>query len=160
MAEVKYIVFALNDQKYSIRLSKINGIEYVYNIVPVPTSAPCIKGIIHLRNQVIPIYSLKERFQLDESVKAENPQLLIVESHGYKLGVEVDDVLGIVPVESSDVKVVPKVVQGEGTVYLENVIKVTLPEATHSDICLSISMDNIMSQDEFDELQQSLNAQE
>lgn len=160
MAEVKYIVFALNDQKYGIRLSKINGIEYVYNIVPVPSGAEFIKGIIHLRNQVIPIYNMKEKFNLDENHKAANPQLLIVDSYGYKLGIEVDDVLGIVPVENEDIKIVPKVVQGEGTGYLENVIRVTLPEATQSDIVLSIAIDNIMSKDDFDELHQSLSEQE
>ena len=36
MAVTKYIVFHLNDQKYSMKLTKINGIEYVYHVVPVP----------------------------------------------------------------------------------------------------------------------------
>lgn len=36
MAVTKYIVFRLNDQKYSMKLTKINGIEYVYHVVPVP----------------------------------------------------------------------------------------------------------------------------
>ena len=34
MAVTKYIVFRLNDQKYSMKLTKINGIEYVYHVVP------------------------------------------------------------------------------------------------------------------------------
>ena len=53
MAVTKYIVFRLNDQKYSMKLTKINGIEYVYHVVPVPMGPACIKGIIHLRNEVI-----------------------------------------------------------------------------------------------------------
>ena len=55
MAVTKYIVFHLNDQKYSMKLTKINGIEYVYHVVPVPMGPACIKGIIHLRNEVIPV---------------------------------------------------------------------------------------------------------
>ena len=60
MAEIKYMVFGLEDQLYSLKLSNINGIEYIYNIVPVPAGARFMKGIIHLRNNIVPVYNLKE----------------------------------------------------------------------------------------------------
>ena len=83
MAVTKYIVFHLNDQKYSMKLTKINGIEYVYHVVPVPMGPACIKGIIHLRNEVIPVFSLKRLFGMPE--EAAETQLLITETHGMKL---------------------------------------------------------------------------
>lgn len=88
MAVTKYIVFRLNDQKYSMKLTKINGIEYVYHVVPVPMGPACIKGIIHLRNEVIPVFSLKRLFGMPE--EAADTQLLITETHGMKLAIEVD----------------------------------------------------------------------
>ena len=47
MAVTKYIVFRLNDQKYSMKLTKINGIEYVYHVVPVPMG-PASVSYTHL----------------------------------------------------------------------------------------------------------------
>ncbi len=45
MAVTKYIVFHLNDQKYSMKLTKINGIEYCVSCIGAMGPA-CIKGII------------------------------------------------------------------------------------------------------------------
>ena len=120
MAVTKYIVFHLNDQKYSMKLTKINGIEYVYHVVPVPMGPACIKGIIHLRNEVIPVFSLKRLFGMPE--EAAETQLLITETHGMKLAIEVDTVLGIVNVEEEDIKQIPMVVHTEETGYLEDVV--------------------------------------
>lgn len=147
MAETKYIVFSLNEQKYSMKLTRINGIENVYQVVPVPLGAACIKGIIHLRDSVIPVFSLKQLFGMEDTVQ-EN-QLLISETHDIKLAIEVDAVLGIVSVPDEDVKGAPVVVHTEETGYLENVIKLTLPESGKEEIVISISVDNLMSESDF-----------
>lgn len=154
--EEKYIIFLLNNKRYCVNLSKINGIESDYSVVGIPTSAQFIKGIIHLRNEIVPVFNLKERFELDESEKGSNVQLLIAETHGIKLGLEVDDVLGIVPVESEDVKSVPGVVKNENTGYLESVVKVALPGDKKSDIILCISVDRLIDDEVFEELAELL----
>ncbi len=154
--EEKYIIFLLNNKRYCVNLSKINGIESDYGIVGIPTSAQFIKGIIHLRNEIVPVFNLKERFELDESEKGPNVQLLIAETHGIKLGLEVDDVLGIVPVEPDDIKRVPGVVKNENTGYLESVVKVSLPGDKKSDIILCISVDKLIDDEVFEELAELL----
>ena len=143
MAVTKYIVFHLNDQKYSMKLTKINGIEYVYHVVPVPMGPACIKGIIHLRNEVIP-------------EEAAETQLLITETHGMKLAIEVDTVLGIVNVEEEDIKQIPMVVHTEETGYLEDVVKLTLPESDQEEIVISIAVDTLMSDHEFGQIENAL----
>lgn len=155
MAETKYIVFGLEDQKYSMKLTRINGIECSYHIVPVPLGAACIKGIIHLRNLVIPVFSLKRLFGMDDAEKA-GTQLLISETHGMRLALEVDSVLGIVPVPDEEVRSIPMVVHTEETGYLENVVKLTLPESDKEEIIISISIDNIMSEGDFGQISDAL----
>lgn len=156
MAEIKYIAFGLGDQKYGITLSKINGIEQVYNVVPVPMGAEYIKGIIHLREEVIPVYDLKKRFGIDGDCAPDDRQLLVAETHGMKLGIEVDSVLGIVEVQEEDVKKVPTVVRSEETDYLENVVRLKLPSMRNEDVVLSISVDRIMTEQEFDSVSNAL----
>ena len=154
MAETKYIVFRLNEQKYCLRLDKINGIENVYHIVPVPMGAACIKGIIHLRNEVIPVFSLKKLFEMAE--KTDEIQLLITETHSMKLAMEVDEVLGIVNIPDEDIKQIPMVVHTEETGYLEDVVKLTLPESDKEEIVISIAVDTLMSEHEFGQIENAL----
>lgn len=149
MAETKYIVFRLGEQKYAVRLEKINGIEETYQIIPVPMGMEYIKGIIHLREDVIPIYNLKKRFDVEDEGPSQTRQLLVAETHGIRLGVEVDQVLGIVSIDDKDIKGMPVVVQSEETACLENVVKVTL-EAGEPGIVISVSLDYIMSDAEFE----------
>lgn len=154
MAVTKYIVFGLNDQKYSMKLTKVNGIEYVYHVVPVPMGPACIKGIIHLRDTVIPVFSLKRRLGMDDD--EQNMQLLITETHDMKLAIEVDGVLGIVNVADEDIKEVPLVVHTDDTGYLENVVKVTLPESDEQEIVISISVNTLLSDQEFGQIEDAL----
>ncbi len=160
MAEIKYMVFGLEDQLYSLKLSNINGIEYIYNIVPVPAGAKFMKGIIHLRNQIVPVFNLKEKFGIEETNTSTEKQLLITETHGMKLAIEVDSVKGIIPVPEEDIKKVPEVVKGGDTGYLENVIKVTLPETMKTEIVITISIDNLMPDADFDNIASSIEGME
>ncbi len=156
MAEIKYMVFGLEDQLYSLKLSNINGIEYIYNIVPIPAGAKFMKGIIHLRNQIVPVYNLKEKFGIEETNTSTERQLLITETHGMKLGIEVDCVKGIIPVPEEDIKDIPDVVKGDDTGYLENVIKVTLPETMKTEIVITLSIDTLMPDADFDNIASSI----
>lgn len=156
MAETKYIIFTLGEQKYSMKLSKINGIEQSYNVVPFPVGTEYIKGIIHLRESVIPVYDLKARFEIDEESSVCNRQLLVTETHGLKMGFEVDNVLGIMQVDDEDIKDIPNVARSEETAYLEDVIKVSFPESDKPEIMLSISVDNIMSENDFGDISDAL----
>lgn len=155
MAEVKYIVFSLGRQKYGVKLSVINGIEKDYNVVPIPVGAEYMKGIIHLRGEIVPLFDLKSKFNICEDTEGtEEAQLLVSETHGIKLGIEVDDVLGIIPVEEEDIKKVPNVVLSSETGYLENVVKVIIDGK--EDIIISISVDKIMSDSDFESVSNAI----
>ena len=156
MAERKYIVFALGKQRYCMMLSGINGLEQTYNIVPVPMGSEYIKGIIHLRNIVIPVYDIKRRFGIDDEPEVCNRQMMIAETHGIRMGIEVDDVLGIVAVPEEDIKEIPAVVRNEDTDCMENAVRIKLPEDDNLDIMLSISIDHIMSDNDFDNVSNAL----
>ncbi|MBR1815685.1 MAG: chemotaxis protein CheW [Lachnospiraceae bacterium] len=163
MAETKYIVFLINEQKYCIDLSKIKGIESDYQVVRIPSSADFIRGIIHLRNEIVPIYDLKERFEQENDYSGKTVQLLVTETHNLKLGIEVDDVVGIVGVEEDDIKSVPGVVTTDDTNYLESVIRIESERKGHKDIILCISVDRLITDEEaevLEELIEEENSQE
>ena len=154
MAEEKYIIFTVGDQKYGMRLQRINGIEQNYKLVPVPLGAEFIKGIIHLRGSVVPVYDLRAKFAIDSPGPAQK-QLLMAETHGISMGFEVDEVHGIYSVEETDVNSIPMVVQTEETGYLEGVIRVQV-EGEEPGILLTIAVDTIMTDGEFETVSEAM----
>lgn len=156
MAEAQYVIFSLGTQKYCMQLSKIYGIEQSYVLVPVPAAAEHIKGLIHMRGYLAPVYNLREKLQIDEPSLTEEKQLLISETHDIFFGFEVDDVLGIQTVSETDVMEIPIVVKSDETDYIESVIRVPSADGTASEIILCISVDHIMSEVDFENIKRSL----
>ena len=95
MEELKFIIFKLGEQKYAMNLLYINGIEQNYQIIPVPNAPEGIEGIINLRGDVIPVYSLKQRFGMDTRVAGTDKNLLVTMSSGTAVAYEVDEVFSI-----------------------------------------------------------------
>lgn len=158
MAEAQYVIFALGTQKYCMQLSKINGIEQSYTIVPVPAAAEHMKGLIHLRGDIAPVYNLREKLNVYEPSLTEEKQLLMSETHGILLGFEVDSVLGIQTVADQDVMQVPVVVKSDRTDYLESVIRIPSEDGNQNEIILCISVDHIMSEVDFERVKAAIDA--
>mgnify|MGYP003435276173 CR=1 FL=1 len=79
-------------------------------------------------------------------MEGNNRQLLVTETQGIKLGIEVDEVVGIVAIPEEDIKQIPNVACNENNDYLENIIKVNIADV--SGIVLSVNIDDLMSESE------------
>lgn len=148
MAE-KYIIFVISGRKYGIKLAKVNGLEPLYDVTPVPLAQKNIMGIIHLRGQIVPVYDLKSHFALKDNGRISTSQMLISEVRGLKLGFEVDDVLCIATIFDDDMKHLPNVALNKETSFVERAINVRLPEQKNAELLLSINVDGLMSDEDF-----------
>lgn len=146
MATVQYIMFKLGEQDYTMKLSYIKGIEQNYSVMPIPGGPEHIQGLINLRGDIVPIYSLRDKFGIYGECDLVDKKILVTFAHNTLLAFEVDAVIGIENVNTDDVKGVPKVVIDEDTNYIENVVK------TNDKIVIAISVNNILSESELDEL--------
>lgn len=154
MAYVKYIIFALGSQKYGMRLVRVSGLEPLNVTIPIPVDIPNIEGVINLRGALVPIYDMKAQLNIAKTQRTETSQMIVAESHGLKLGFEVDNVLGIVLISEEDTKLLPKVVTNDETDIVESVIKVLLPESRKEELMLSINVDALMTDAEFEKLKE------
>ena len=146
MAGKKYVVFKLGEQIYSMDLLLVKGIEQSYNIIPIPIGPENIKGIINLRGDVIPVFSLRSKFNMDENFDGDTRKLLVTFTHGIQLAFEVDAVVGIKLVDEKDINDIPVVVKTQETVYMDNILNIG------DGIIISISVENIISKSEIDHL--------
>lgn len=148
MAEIRYIIFELDDEIYSINLKYVREIEENYAIVPIPNCPENIKGIINLRGEVVPVYSLRSRFQ-----KAENREMgkiILTYVHGAVIGFEVDRIQGIETLGDQDMLEAPKLILNDETSYIECILRAA------AGIVVNISVENILSESEVIELTESL----
>ena len=67
-----------------------------------------------------------------------------------------DCVKGIISVPEENIKEVPHVVKSDETGYLENVIKVILPETAKEELVITISIDRLMPDADFENIASSI----
>lgn len=156
MAEVKYLVFSLGNQRFGIDLSNVNGIEEDCVISHAHYESHDIKGVIHLRNMIIPVFDLKRKFRVLQSTLNSKTSLIITEVHGYNLAVEVDGIVGIYVVDTEkDIQSMPVVVRNDeneclvGVMNIDNAIK-------KSDVVMNIAVDKLLSETEMEDINKAI----
>ena len=94
----QYVVFSLKDENYGIEISSVKEIVKWTTITKLPDMAPEMAGMIKLREEVIPVISLHRRFGLAEPENKESTKIVILETGGKTIGINVDDVEEVVNV--------------------------------------------------------------
>lgn len=118
MKDTKQVIFSVGEEEYGLDIMLVNGIEKYTNVMKVPKSPECIKGIINLRKDVIPVYSLRRKFGLPEIQTTENTKLIVTISNGVLLAYEVDEVKEIVEIPGEQISETPVIVRNDQTTYI------------------------------------------
>lgn len=105
----QYIVFKLDEQLYGISIQTIQTIEKIKPIMRVPKVAACIKGVMNLRGEIIPVVSLREQFDLEAKTYTDKTRIIIVKLEDAMVGLIVDEVKEVVEIESAQVEVVQNI---------------------------------------------------
>ncbi|MDM8522551.1 chemotaxis protein CheW [Desulfococcaceae bacterium HSG8] len=106
--EEKYLMFSLADQEYGIDILKIREIIRIMPVVPVYGTPDYLKGIINLRDKVIPVSDLRIRLELETSDYTDRTCIIIAEAEeGKMIGVIVDSVTEVLGIRGKDIEPSP-----------------------------------------------------
>ncbi|MBQ4282565.1 MAG: chemotaxis protein CheW [Lachnospira sp.] len=119
---IKPVVFKLGNELYGVDINMVRGIENQLNIVPVPNAISYVKGIINLRGEVVPIYSLKRKFNMPDTTPLRS--CIIINLEQTLLALEVDEVVEIGQLDDKNITPMPTIVKKEDTMYLDRVANV------------------------------------
>ncbi len=119
----KPVVFKLGNELYGVDINLVQGIENNVNMVPVPNAVAYVKGIINLRGVVVPVYSLKRKFNMQDDNNARS--WIIITAGNAMLALEVDEVIEIGNMEPKDITPMPILVKSVETKYLDRVANVS-----------------------------------
>ena len=89
----KYILFSVNDELYAIDILAVTSVEESMKYVRVPGAPDFLNGIVHIRNEVLPVVDLGYVFGFEKRDIIN--KLLVIMVEGKNLSFNVDDVLGI-----------------------------------------------------------------
>lgn len=117
----KQVIFKLGNEEYGMDISLVNGIENYTSVVPIPNAPEHIIGILNLRGDVIPVYSLRKKFRMEETPTTTATQLLVTNCRGTLIGYKVDSVSEIVEFDETLIQPIPAIVRSEDTSYARGV---------------------------------------
>jgi purine-binding chemotaxis protein CheW len=98
---VSFIVFTVGEQKFVYETDKVVETVKVDRVFPVPKAPDYLRGVINLRNNVIPILDTG-KLLWDKPIDSDT--LLIVSEENGDVGLLVSRVLGIVSIDEEELK--------------------------------------------------------
>ncbi|MBP1754228.1 MAG: CheW protein [Firmicutes bacterium] len=151
MQSTKQAVFMLGDKEYGMDIMEVNIIEKFMNIEPVASFPNNIKGIIRLRGDVIPVYSLRRKFGLEDVASTDDTRFIITISNNIQIAYEVDKMSEIVLFEDEQIFEVPEIVKSKDTSYMKQVTNID------DRLIVVLDHDGILTEDEQNKIKVVIN---
>ena len=93
----QYIITKFDNEQYGIDISYIDNIVRLQPITRVPHTQDYFLGVINLRGEIIPVMSMRKRFELPDKENTKKSRILIIKTDGNaKIGILVDEVREVV----------------------------------------------------------------
>jgi len=104
----KYLTLSLGQQQFGIDISKIREIIPMTSFRTIPNSPPEIRGVINLRDKVLPVTDLRLRLGMKEVEYNERSCIIILEVYSKKgliqTGIAVDSVSEVAYFKAEDIE--------------------------------------------------------
>jgi purine-binding chemotaxis protein CheW len=150
-AEVKQLIsFTVGEEEYGLELLRVKEVIRVRQVTWLPRAPSCVKGIINLRGDVIPIVDLRERFGLDAAEQTAMSRVIVVEVGGQAVGMTVDSASQVVRVPADQFDPPPPVMGTKSRDFITAVGKLG------DRLVIMIDVDAILSTEEMNDLANSL----
>lgn len=142
------IIFRVNEGEYGLDVSQVNAIETLSDVVPVPNAANHILGIMNLRGEVLPVYSLRTKFGLQEVPVDEQTKVIITKSNDVTIAFKVDEVKEIIECDNAKLTDFPSIARSQDTAYVDRV-------ANHNGrLILLLDQDKLLKESEAEAISQ------
>ena len=96
----QYISIYMAGEMFGIDIKYVDNIVRMQHITRVPNVPPYIKGVINLRGEGIPVFSLRIKMGLEEIEETKTFRIIILKVEGDMVGIIVDEVREVVLLEN------------------------------------------------------------
>ncbi|MDR3616899.1 MAG: chemotaxis protein CheW [Candidatus Obscuribacterales bacterium] len=88
------VQFVVAGQNYAFDGPLVREVSHCKNLTRIPCTPPFIAGVVNIRSEIIPVLDTRKFFQLAPGWP-DNSKLIILQVDDTKLGILVDDVVGV-----------------------------------------------------------------
>ena len=150
-AEVRQLIsFTVGEEEYGLELLNVREVIRMRQVTWLPKAPPCVKGIINLRGEIIPIIDLRERFGLTKRDSTATTRVIVVDVQGRPVGMVVDSASQVVRVPLDQFDEPPPVMGEVASHFITSVGK--LDER----LVILLDVEKMLSADELQELDTSI----
>ena len=101
----QYIVVHIGSEQYGIDIKYIDNIIRMSRITRVPMAQKYFKGVINLRGEVIPVMSLRLKFDLEPDEFTNATRIIIIKLESQSaVGIIVDEVKEVVTLDDGSIE--------------------------------------------------------
>lgn len=119
----QFVVFKVGTQEFGADIHKVSIIEKPMKATRVPATPEYIKGVINLRGEIIPIMSMRLKFDLPEIEEDDDTRIIIFKFNEMTLGILVDLVDEVITLQESDIESVTSVTNDRSLDYIIGIAK-------------------------------------
>lgn len=120
----QFIVVELGAEYYGIDISNVDNIVKMQSITRVPKSQEYFNGVINLRGEIVPVMSLRRKFNLDDDEFTDKTRIIILKPEQQEpIGVIVDMVKEVVTLTEDNIEKISVDTKDDKAKYLNGVGK-------------------------------------
>ncbi len=106
----RYLTFKLGEQLFGLPIEDVVQIIGIQEITPIPDLPAYVKGIIHLRGDVIPVIDASQKFNRAEVLYQDRTCIIVVSVGNLLFGLIVEEVDEVADIPSENISMPPKIV--------------------------------------------------
>jgi purine-binding chemotaxis protein CheW len=114
--------FMLEGKPHGLPASTVREIVRVGDLTPVHDAPDFIVGVVNLRGRIVTVLDLATRLGLGKCTPGEDTRIIIVEWSGEYLGLVVDRVIDVLPIDPASIIATPPNVSEDFGRFLSGVI--------------------------------------
>ena len=124
VTSTQFIVVNVGIEQYGIDIKYVDNIVRMQKITRVPKAPRCFRGVINLRGEVVPIMSIRRKFELDEDVITDKTRIIILKPEQQEpVGIIVDQVREVLSLDSDNIDKIHSDPKDEKSKYINAVGK-------------------------------------
>jgi purine-binding chemotaxis protein CheW len=138
---IEFISFAIGDDQYGVDIMSVREIKEWTDITPLPRQPRHVRGVLNLRGVIVPIIDLRCCFGQGLTQVTPLHVIVIVHVGDREVGLIADRVLDIVPVDTEQIRPVPRTAQTESTDLLSGLVTI------ENTMIATIDLNNLIAHD-------------
>lgn len=97
------VVFALDQQRYGLRLDATERVLPAVELTSLPDSPSIVRGIFSLRGEMVPVLDIRRRFGLPPRIISPDQHMLVARTLARRVALLVDTAVGVVSIAAKDI---------------------------------------------------------